>query len=186
MEHDRVCPASHAGHLDSLIRRLIQSPKRITDRFIGEGDTVIDIGCGPGFFSCPMARMVGHCGNVIAIDLQEEMLSILREKADKEGLSSIIEPRKAELDTLNIGCRVEADFALAFYVMHELPDIETALHEIYEALLPGARMLIAEPTMHVSEREFDETCRLADVAGFVLVEKPHILFSRSVVLEKMS
>lgn len=184
MKHDRVCPVSHAGYLDSFIRRLIHPPGRILGRFVRKGDTVIDIGCGPGFFSCPMARMVGVSGRVIAIDLQEEMLAMLRKKAEKEGLSSIIEPRKAESRTLNIGCRGEVDFALAFYVMHELPDMGKALHEISDALRPGGRLLIAEPTMHVSEREYHDICRLADAAGFTVREKPRILLSRSVVLEK--
>ena len=184
MKRDRVCPVSHARHLDNFVRGLIHPPERIVGRFIHTGDTVIDIGCGPGFFSCPMARMVGSAGRVIAIDLQKEMLAMLREKAAKEDVSSIIELRKAESGSLNAGCRGDADFALAFYVMHELPDIPHAFHEVAEALRPGARMLVAEPSMHVSAGEYNETCRLAGAAGFAVVERPHILFSRAVVLEK--
>ena len=112
MKDNRVCPVSHAHHLDNCVRRLMHPAKRIVGRFIREGDTVIDIGCGPGFFSCPMARMVGETARVIAVDLQEEMLAMLREKAEKEGVSSVIEVRKAEPTTLNIGCRGAADFVL--------------------------------------------------------------------------
>ncbi|WFN34899.1 class I SAM-dependent methyltransferase [Methanogenium sp. S4BF] len=185
MKHDRVCPMSEARHMDNFFRRFIHPPKYIFGRFIHTGDTVIDIGCGPGFFSCPIARMVGETGRVIAIDLQDGMLAMLREKAAKEGVSSVIEVRKAELSRLNTGCRGDADFALAFYVMHELPDILQGFREVAAALRPGARMLVAEPFMHVSAGEYDETCRLAGVAGFAVVERPRILFSRAVVLEKM-
>lgn len=184
MKQDRVCPVSHARHLDNFMRRLIHPPERIVGRFIQEGDEVIDIGCGPGFFSCPMARMVGETGRVIAVDLQEEMLAMLKKKAEEEGLSSVIEIRKAESSTLNLGSKREADFALAFYLMHELPDMARAFHEVAEALRPGARMLIAEPSKHVSAGEYGETCRLAGEAGFGIVERPRILFSRAVVLEK--
>lgn len=184
MKDNRVCPVSHAHHLDNCVRRLIHPAKRIVGRFIREGDTVIDIGCGPGFFSIPMARMVGETGRVIAVDLQEEMLAMLGEKAEKEEVSSLIEIRKAESRTLNIGCRADADFLLAFYVMHELPDIPHAFHEMREALRPGGLILIVEPSRHVSAGEYEETCRLAGEAGFGVVERPHILFSRSVVLEK--
>lgn len=112
------------------------------------------------------------------------MLAMLMKKAEKEGLSSIIEPRKAEAHTLNIGCREEADFALAFYVMHELPDMGKALHEISEALRPGGRVLVAEPSMFVSAGEFAKTCRIAVEEGFDVKEMPRILFSRAVVMEK--
>ena len=184
MNYTRVCPVSHAHHLDNCVRRLMHPAKHIVGRFIREGDTVIDIGCGPGYFSIPMARLVGKTGRVIAVDLQEEMLVMLREKAEKEGLSSVIEIRNAEPSTLNFGCREGADFALAFYVMHELPDIPRAFCEVAEALRPGVRMLVAEPSMHVSAGDYQETCRFADEAGFDVVERPRILFSRSVVLEK--
>lgn len=184
MKQDRVCPVSHARHLDNFVRRIIHSSDRIVGRFIHAGDTVVDIGCGPGFFSCPMARMVGETGRVIAIDLQEEMLAMLREKAAKEGVSSVIEVRKAESKRLNIGCRGDVDFAVAFYVMHELPDMLHAFHEVAEALRPGGRMLVAEPSTRVSADDYAETCALAGEAGLSVVERPRILFSRAAVLEK--
>ena len=68
--------------------------------------------------------------------------------------------------------------------MHELPDIPQAFQEVAEALRPGGLILIAEPSMHVSAGDYQETCRLAGEAGFGVVERPRILFSRSVVLEK--
>ncbi len=47
MKDNRVCPVSHAHHPDNCVRRLMHPAKRIVGRFIREGDTVIDIGCGP-------------------------------------------------------------------------------------------------------------------------------------------
>lgn len=58
----RVCPVERAGHLDNRIRRWLQNPQKILRPYIEEGMTVIDVGCGPGFFSIEMAQMVGKSG----------------------------------------------------------------------------------------------------------------------------
>jgi ubiquinone/menaquinone biosynthesis C-methylase UbiE len=70
IRNNRVCPVKRAGSLDNRIRRWIQNPKKILKPYIEEGMTVLDIGCGPGFFSIDMAQMVGKTGRVIAADLQ--------------------------------------------------------------------------------------------------------------------
>ena len=66
------------------IRRLLQNPRKILSPFIKEGMTVLDLGCGPGFFSLDMAHMVGSAGRAIAVDLQQGMLIKLREKKGEE------------------------------------------------------------------------------------------------------
>ena len=73
-----VCPVKRASSLDNRIRRWIQNPQKILSAYIKEGMTVLDVGCGPGFFSIDMAQMVGESGSVIAADLQEGMLEKLR------------------------------------------------------------------------------------------------------------
>jgi len=108
--------------LDNVFRTLLQSPKRIFGGYINPGDIVLDIGCGPGFFTRAMARMVGENGRVIAVDLQEEMLEKLRARAEKEGLLRRIRTVKASKESLNLAGQDPAVFALAFYVVHEVPD----------------------------------------------------------------
>ena len=78
--NNRVCPVERAGILDHRIRRWLQDPQEILRPYIEEGMTVLDIGCGPGFFSIDMAQRVGRSGRVIASDLQEGMLQKLRGK----------------------------------------------------------------------------------------------------------
>ena len=79
-KNNRVCPVERAGGLDTRMRRLIQNPKRILKKYVRNGMTVLDLGCGPGFFSMAMAEMVGERGLVIAADFQEGMLTKLEEK----------------------------------------------------------------------------------------------------------
>ncbi len=186
MPDERICPVRLAPYLDNPLRRLLHSPKKIIGTYLGEGDTALDIGCGSGFFTRAMARMVGDAGIVIAVDIQEEMLDMLREKAAQKKLLSRIECRLAGDRSLNLDPGTPVDFALAFYVMHEMPDIPGGLREIAGVMKPGAYLLIAEPSMHVSEEAFSDTMHEAGKAGFEMVRDLCILWSRAAVLKKSS
>ncbi|NNK85219.1 MAG: SAM-dependent methyltransferase, partial [Desulfobacterales bacterium] len=70
-EHIRVCPVERAGTLDNRFRRWLQNPQTILQPYIEAGMTVLDLGCGPGFFTLDMAQMVGQAGRVFACDLQD-------------------------------------------------------------------------------------------------------------------
>ena len=63
--HKHICPTWGAVGLDNLFRKLLHNPQRILKPFIKEGMTVLDIGCGPGFFSLEMAKMLHGTGKVI-------------------------------------------------------------------------------------------------------------------------
>jgi ubiquinone/menaquinone biosynthesis C-methylase UbiE len=80
---NHVCPVAIARFLDNRVRRWVQDPRKILSPYIKEGMTVLDIGCGPGFFTVDIARLVGKSGRVIAADLQEGMLRRLKEKIRK-------------------------------------------------------------------------------------------------------
>jgi len=69
-----VCSPGHSFFLDNFIRRIIQNPRKIVGEYIQEGDTILDLGCGPGYFSIAMAKMVGSKERIIAVDLQKKML----------------------------------------------------------------------------------------------------------------
>ena len=53
----RVCPAELAGTLDNPLRRLFQNPERILKPYLTRGMTVLDLGCGPGYFSIEIAKL---------------------------------------------------------------------------------------------------------------------------------
>jgi 2-polyprenyl-3-methyl-5-hydroxy-6-metoxy-1,4-benzoquinol methylase len=113
----RVCPwycCSLVGPITN-IRRLVQNPERILSGLIKPGDKVIDVGPGQGFFTFPMANMAGKNGKVIAIDIQEKMLSILAEKVKRAGLADVVECWLVK-DT-NYGITSEIDFVLALMIL---------------------------------------------------------------------
>ena len=60
MPDENICPVRLAPYLDNPLRRLIHPPKKIIGPYLGQGDTSLDVGCGSGFFTRAMARMVGE------------------------------------------------------------------------------------------------------------------------------
>ena len=139
-----VCPAEHSGWLTMWGRKLFNNPRRVLGGLVGSGDTAVDLGCGPGFFTLPLAEMVGESGRVIAVDIQEEMLARLRARAEKADLLRRIQPHLA--GTESIGIAGPADFALAFWMVHEVPDRDWFLREVFGILRPDGRFLLVEPT----------------------------------------
>lgn len=118
----RVCPIEKAAGLDNKIRRWFQNPRKILSPYIRHGMTVLDMGCGPGFFTIDIAELVGQTGRVIAVDLQDGMLEKLRAKIKGTESERRIVLHQCNESTIGIIERI--DFVLAFYVVHEIPDQE--------------------------------------------------------------
>lgn len=84
--NDRVCPWWLGYLLAAPMRKLAQDPQKILKPYMKTGDTVLDVGSAMGFFSLPMARLVGERGHVVCVDLQEKMIDGLRRRASRAGL----------------------------------------------------------------------------------------------------
>ena len=150
----------------------------------GPGDAVADIGCGPGFFTLPLAESVGDDGSVIAVDLQAAMLEKVRERAEKRGLMSRIRLHQCGPDSLGLADAGPLDFALAFWMIHEVPGRAGLLAEVHGALRPGGRLLAVEPRGHVGPAAWAGTLEDAAAAGFAVVARPRVAFSRAALLER--
>ncbi|MBU0730384.1 MAG: class I SAM-dependent methyltransferase [Proteobacteria bacterium] len=179
---NHVCPWWLAYTFDNPLRSLFHKPEDMFSLYVKAGMTVADLGCGMGFFSLGLARMVKDNGRVLAIDLQPKMLEKTEKRARKSGLSQIISTRLCRKD--DIGVRQPLDFALAFWVVHETPDIGNFLSQVYSALKPGGILFIAEPKFHVSRGQFKEEQNTAEAMGFVVKDLPRIAFSNALVFEK--
>lgn len=141
------------------------------------GDVMADIGCGPGFFTVPAARLVGEEGKVYALDTEQEMLDMLSERV-KEGN---VEARKCGENDLPVE-EGELDFALAAFVLHEAEDKPAFLTEIRRALIPGGRLLIIDWVKKDEERgppleerlSVEEVYDLLRDTGFVGIKSEEI------------
>jgi ubiquinone/menaquinone biosynthesis C-methylase UbiE len=180
-QKNRVCPVSLAGGLDNKMRRYLQNPRKILGPYIEEEMTVLDIGCGPGYFSIELAQLVGKSGKVIAADLQEGMLNKIRDKIQGTELESRIRFHKCE--TNKIGLSEKVDFVLAFYMVHEVPDKQGFFYEIKSMLKPNGHVLIIEPLFHTSKKVFDEIVRRALDSGLKLISRPKIFPNKVVFLQ---
>jgi ubiquinone/menaquinone biosynthesis C-methylase UbiE len=177
-----VCSHGHSFFLDNFIRRIIQNPQKILGEYIRQGDTILDLGCGPGYFSIDMARMTGKTGKVIAVDLQKEMLAKVEKKAAAQNLSQRICLHRCDQDKIGLPPGTKADFILAFYMVHETPDTDSFLREVKELLKPAGRFLLVEPMFHVSKNQFETILDTAANVGFNQVAHPRKKGGRSVLL----
>lgn len=183
--YERVCPVWAGYLLVSPLRKLLHNPKKILSPYVKEGMTVLDIGSAMGFFSIPMANMVGPKGKIICVDMQKKMLERLQKRAAKAGVANRIEMRLCDQNSLHLqDLKGAADLAVAFFVVHEVPDHARLFSEIAAALKPGGNLLVVEPKGHVKEENYNCSIEEAQRHGFTMVERPKIRRSRAVVLQR--
>jgi 2-polyprenyl-3-methyl-5-hydroxy-6-metoxy-1,4-benzoquinol methylase len=174
-----VCPWWVAYTFDHPLRRMVQNPEKILRPYIREDMTVMDVGCGMGYFTIAIAGLLGEKGRVYAVDLQQKILDVLTKRAMKAGVIERIRTHQCQSD--RIGMHIRADFILAFYMVHEVPDIPGFLRQLRDCLSPGGRILIAEPRLHVSKKAYLRLISLGKKSGLQVLDYPQIRWSRSVV-----
>lgn len=181
MPDHHVCPWWLAYTFDNPLRRLIHNPRKILSGYVQEGMTVMDIGCGMGYFTLGLAELVGDSGRVFAVDLQQQMLDIMLKRTTKKNLEHRVVPHRAEPGA--IGVTIPVDFILAFWMIHEVSDPATFFKEITAILKSSAKLLYAEPVFHVPENKFNEILAIAEKAGLSTKRNLSIRFSRTALLE---
>jgi ubiquinone/menaquinone biosynthesis C-methylase UbiE len=181
----RVCPWWLGYVLVSPLRRFLEPPRALLAPHVAPGMAVVEPGCGMGFFTLELARLVGPSGKVVAVDLQPRMLAGLRRRAHRAGLEERIEMRLAEAERLGLdGLEGVADLAVALHVVHEVGEPQHFFAELARALKPGGRVLVVEPRRHVTPEEFEGELRAAAAAGFAAVERPTCRSGPCALLER--
>lgn len=178
----QICPWWQVYTFDNPLRRVFHNPKTIFEPYVSIGMTVLDVGCGRGFNSIGLARIVGKEGRVIAVDVQQEMLNMVEKRARRAGLDGQILLHRCEAGAL--GFQETVDFANAFWMVHEVPDTRNFLDQVRSILKPDGKLLITEPRFHVSAAAFEKMIAIADNMGFTLCDRPRIAFSRAAVFSR--
>jgi 2-polyprenyl-3-methyl-5-hydroxy-6-metoxy-1,4-benzoquinol methylase len=168
------------------LRRFLQNPRRVVGGYVKSGMTVLDVGCGKGYFCLGMAKMVGPNGRVFCVDVREDAIQSLKTRADNIKLSKRIDARMCSQDNLGINDLIgQVDFALAFYVVHHAQNASQFMAQLNTALKAGGKFLIVEPRHHASVRECEATEARAREAGFTFVDNPKLAWDWAAMFVKI-
>ncbi|MGZ3666123.1 MAG: class I SAM-dependent methyltransferase [Ktedonobacterales bacterium] len=120
----------------------LQPESLLRDLGLKQGDTMADIGSGPGFFTIPAAQIVGEHGLVLAADVQGEMLSAVKGRVTEHGLTNVRVVKTSETD---VPLPPEScDFVLLAFVLDEIEQRSRFLHRVARLLKPDARIVVLE------------------------------------------
>ena len=182
-----VCPWWIGYFLASPLRRWIEikDPEAFLRPYVKPGMTVFEPGPGMGFFTIPMAKLVGPSGRIVAVDIQAQMLNALRRRAEKAGIASQIETRLVGSGSLAVAdLEGKVDFALAWAVVHEFPSPDNFFGELAATLKPDASALFGEPAGHVNAEHFSRELDSARLAGLAEAGRLQVRRSSVALLRK--
>lgn len=121
--------------LDRFLKfALFFPPKRALSKFLCDGDTVVEIGCGKGHLTIPIAETIGPGGRVYATDSDEKSIEMLRTKARKKGYEKIIESKVTSPADLTFIPDSSVDFVFANCVLCYIRDRVVETREIKRIL----------------------------------------------------
>ena len=167
------------------MRYLFQNPERILGDYVEPGMSVLDFGCSMGYFSIPVAKMVGENGRVICVDVDQKQLNVLRSRARKRNLIDRLTIQCIEPSCANFVLpESSVDLALLLQVLHYMNAPVAALRRTHDSLKNGATMLVAEPKSHLTESEWDDTLQMVADAGFAIGEQNTMYNLRMAVARK--
>jgi len=145
------------------------------------GDKVADIGAGTGFFSLQMARIVGDAGLVFAVDIQPEMLDIIKERSTDQQLENV---RRVLATEKSPGLPDnEIDLALFVDAYHEFEWPREVMSGVYTSLKPGGKIVLIEyraedpevPILRLHKMSEMQARLEMEALGFVFAENLEML-----------
>jgi ubiquinone/menaquinone biosynthesis C-methylase UbiE len=158
-------PVEYASWLLNPLRYLIMPPGRIIDRLrSGATDRVLEVGCGPGFFSLGVARRLS-AGHLILLDSQPPMLEMAARRLKKNGTVNFTAVAGPAQSLPFADATFDAVFMVA--VLGEVPDRASAVREAARVLRPGGCFSSTETAGdpdRVSGRELDDLAARAGLA----------------------
>ena len=162
------CPSSWSWIVDNPLRRW--DVRHALDwAGLRAGETVLELGPGPGAFTVDAAQRVGPEGQVIAVDIQPEMIAQVEARIRAAGVTNV-ETHVANAYELPLP-DASVDRAYLITVLPEIPDPVRALREIHRVLKPGGIVSMTEEFLDPDYPRRATTIAWAKAAGFELAER---------------
>jgi len=139
-----------------------------------EGETVLDLGSGPGLDCFLSAKQVGEKGHVIGLDMTDEMLALANQNRDKLGATNV-EFRKGEMESMPID-DTTVDVIISNCVINLSPDKDAVFRESFRVLRPGGRFHVSDIvlTRELTAAESDDLASWAGCTAGALVEGDYL------------
>ena len=117
---------------DTLYGLFVNPYKLLNSAGLKPGQKVLEVGCGPGFFTIPAAKIVGEKGRVYALDVNPVAVETVRRKIEEKGLKNV---EVMLADASETGLPDESiDVAFLFGVIHALDDVDAVMREMHRVL----------------------------------------------------
>lgn len=165
-----------AAWLERAEREVEERPDLVLQELGLEADHVVaDVGAGSGYFSFRLSRLVPR-GRVLAVDVQPEMLTVIRKRSRELGVDNV-EPVLGLIDDPNLPAAT-VDVALMVDAYHEFSHPREMMEGLVEALVPGGRVFLVEyrgedpniPILPLHKMTVRQARRELEAVGLVFVE----------------
>ncbi len=153
---------------------------------VGVGNTVFELGCGPGFFTESIAQIIGENGLVYAQDVEPKMIELLKKRMADFAVNDNIKPLLASSDNTKLADGV-ADVVFAANVFEEVEKeniLDSTAVEMKRLLKKGAHIAVFEHKIGVSGPRFEKIINALEKAGFKPIRRKDSLLSYYIWLEK--
>jgi ubiquinone/menaquinone biosynthesis C-methylase UbiE len=166
LDRGKVFPAANARSLLNPLRRLVQSARRTVAAAAFEPDArVLELGCGPGFFSPWVARATS--GTAVLLDLQMEMLQLARDRVRDQDSAVLVQADGTRLPLASSSF----DGVLIATVLGEIPDHDGCFREVHRILRDGGVLAVAETRRDSDFIKLEDLKALVEPRGFQFVAK---------------
>lgn len=144
MPGKETAPMSYqkANHLLNPLRKFVLSPAKLTSRLsLSQNSNVLELGCGPGYYSADVARNIPD-GMLTLVDIQREMLDMAKGRLDSLGVSNIL---YVQADATALPFENESfDVVYLVAMLGEVPNQELCLREAHRVLRTGGLLSVSE------------------------------------------
>lgn len=163
--------------LDNLLRKLFTNRMEIVKNAnIKKGHIILEVGCGPGFFTEVISDVIGGKGRVYALDVQEQMIEKIKKKIENGKIRKNAHTMVSNASKINLPSN-SVDVVFVTYAFEELNKKEKSIEEFYRICKHKGHLTFREHKFLVKKPEIKEWLNIFIDKGFKLVSKGETFFS---------